>query len=90
MSSDTRGYAFLTLTSSSAEETAQESDRLKGSFFTHYLVSGMRGAADVSRDGKVTLNEAYQFAFHETLAQTVDTRSGAQHADVRHQPVGDR
>ena len=74
VSSDTRGYAFLTLTSSSAEETAQESDRLRGSFFTHYLVSGMRGAADVSRDGKVTLNEAYQFAFHETLAQTVDTR----------------
>ena len=48
-SSDTRGYAFLT--SSSAEETAQESDRIQASFFTHYLVSGMRGAADVSGDG---------------------------------------
>ena len=89
VSSDTRGYAFLT--SSSAEETAQESDRLKGSFFTHYLVSGMRGAADVSRDGKVTLNEAYQFAFHETLAQTVDTRGGAQHAayDINLSGTGD-
>ena len=30
----------------------------------------MRGAADVSGDGKVTLNEAYQFAFHETLGGT--------------------
>ena len=75
--SDTRGYAFLT--SSSAEETAQESDRIQASFFTHYLVSGMRGAADVSGDGKVTLNEAYQFALSETLAQTVETQGGAQH-----------
>ena len=76
-STNTRGYAFLT--SSSAEESAQESDRIGGSFFTHYLVSGMRGAADASDDGQVTLSEAYQFAFHETLARTVDLQGGAQH-----------
>ncbi len=76
-SSDMRGYAFLT--SSSAEETAQESDRIQASFFTHYLVSGMRGGADVSGDGKVTLNEAYQFAYNETLNRTVESQGGAQH-----------
>ena len=76
-SSDMRGYAFLT--SSSAEETAQESDRIQASFFTHYLISGMRGAADVSNDGKVTLNEAYQFAYNETLNRTVESQGGAQH-----------
>src|SRR4029077_15407961 len=42
-------------------------------------ISGFRGAADLSGDGKVTLNEAYQFAFSETLGHTVDTRGGAQH-----------
>jgi hypothetical protein len=76
-SSEMQGYAFLT--SSSADETAQESDRIGASFFTHYLISGMRGAADVSGEGKVTLNEAYQFAFHETLARTTETQGGAQH-----------
>jgi hypothetical protein len=76
-SSDMQGYAFLT--SSSANESAQESDRIGASFFTHYLISGMRGAADVSGEGKVTLNEAYQFAFHETLARTTETQGGAQH-----------
>ena len=75
--SDTKGYAFLT--SSSAEETAQESDRIQSSFFTYYLLSGMRGAADASGDGKVTLNEAYHFAFEETLARTVELKGGAQH-----------
>jgi hypothetical protein len=72
-----KGYAFLT--SSSEDETAQESERLRGSFFTHALLSGLRGAADVTGDGRVTLNEAYQFAFQETLAQTTTTDGGAQH-----------
>ena len=76
-SADMRGHAFLT--SSAATEAAQESDRIRASYFTHYLVSGFRGAADLSGDGKVTLNEAYQFAFQETLGRTVDTKSGPQH-----------
>jgi hypothetical protein len=72
-----RGHAFLT--SSAATEVAQESDRIRASYFTHYLVSGFRGAADLSGDGRITLNEAYQFAFNETLGRTVDTKGGAQH-----------
>jgi hypothetical protein len=71
------GHAFLT--SSAATEAAQESDRIRASYFTHYLVPGFRGAADLSGDGKVTLNEAYQFAFRETLGRTVDTKAGPQH-----------
>ncbi|NOK12357.1 caspase family protein [Corallococcus exercitus] len=72
-----KGHAILT--SSSADEASQESDRLGGSFFTHHLLSGLRGAADVTHDGRVTLTEAYQFAFHETLARTERTQGGAQH-----------
>jgi hypothetical protein len=76
-STDTKGHAFLT--SSSAEEASQESDRIGASFFTHYLVSGLRGAADVTGDGVVTLNEAYAYAFQETLASTEKTQYGPQH-----------
>ena len=76
-STDMKGYAFLT--SSSAEEAAQESDRIGASFFTHFLISGLRGAADSTGDGLVTLNEAYAFAFQETLASTERTQYGAQH-----------
>jgi hypothetical protein len=76
-SSDMKGYAFIT--SSTQDESSQESDKLKGSFFTHSLVSGLRGAGDASGDGKVTLSEAYQFAFNETLQKTEATMGGAQH-----------
>lgn len=80
------GHAFLT--SSSADEAAQESERLKASIFTHYFLSGLRGAADTSRDGRVTLAEAYQYAFNETLARTTSTRAGPQRPGWDIQLVG--
>lgn len=88
-SMDVRGYAFLA--SSSEGEAAQESDRLGGSYFTHALMTGLRGAADVSGDGRVTLGEAYQFAFNETLAQTTTSQGGAQHPsyDIKMAGTGD-
>lgn len=76
-SNQIKGHAILT--SSSKDEAAQESDSLGSSFFTHYLVSGLRGAADISKDKLVTLNEAYRYAFDETLNRTKGTQAGAQH-----------
>jgi hypothetical protein len=88
-SANMRGHAFLT--SSAATEVAQESDRIRASYFTHYLVSGLRGAADSSGDGRITLNEAYQFAFSETLGRTVDSKGGVQHPsyDINMSGTGD-
>ena len=77
-STDMRGHAYLT--SSAADERAQESDRIAASYFTYYLVSGLRGAADVNQDRRVTLQEAYQFASQETLARTERSQAGPQHA----------
>lgn len=76
-SSQVAGYAFLA--SSSATELAQESDRIASSFFTHFFVSGLRGGADGNRDGRVTLSEAYQYAFDETVSRTESTQGGTQH-----------
>lgn len=71
------GHAYLT--SSTAEEVSQESDVIESSFFTHALINGLRGAADANTDGKVTLNEAYEYAYNQTLRDTEKARSGAQH-----------
>ena len=86
---DMQGHAFLT--SSAETESAQESDHLGASYFTHYLISGLRGAADVNTDGKISLNEAYQFAFQETLGRTVNSQGGAQHPsyDIKLSGTGD-
>lgn len=83
------GHAYLT--SSSENEASQESDRIRASFFTHNLVAGLRGAADHSGDGRVTLNEVYQYAFNETLEQTEKTHAGPQHPsyDIQLKGKGD-
>lgn len=75
-------------TSSSANEDAQESEELRGSFFTHYLVSGLLGAADANGDGAVTLSEAYSHAYEGTLRASSRTLAGLQHATYRDETRG--
>jgi hypothetical protein len=89
VSTKARGHAFLT--ASSADEAAQESDRVGAAFFTHFLLSGLRGAADANHDRRVTLNEAYEFAYNETLQRTETSRAGAQHPayDIQLAGTGD-
>jgi len=67
----TEGLAIIT--SSAAGEASQESDRLRGSFFTHHLVNALRGAADHDDDGKVTLTEAYGYTYAQTLRSSGQT-----------------
>jgi hypothetical protein len=67
------------ITSSAANESALESEEIRGSFFTHFFVSGLRGAADTSGDGQVSLGEAYKYAFVHTESATAATLGGIQH-----------
>ena len=73
------GEGAVFLTSSAASEDSQESDEIKGSFFTHALVSGLLGAADANGDGRVTLDEAYRYAYEATLRASSRTVAGIQH-----------
>jgi len=84
-----RGLAVVT--SSTASELSQESDELKASFFSHAVLSGLRGAADTSGDGQVTLGEVYHYAFRRTVTTTATSPMGGQHPtyDYRMAGVGD-
>ena len=75
-----RGLAVMA--SSTAEELSQESDELRGSYFTHHLVTGLRGAGDADGDGRVSLDEAYRYAYRRTLASTARTQVGEQHVTL--------
>ena len=76
---DVVGEGTVFLTATSADEDAQESDEIRGSFFTHYFVTGLLGAADDDGDGAVDLNEAYRFAYDHTLRASSRTLGGIQH-----------
>jgi Caspase domain len=76
----TKGIAVMA--SSSAQELSQESDELKASYFTHHLIVALRGAADADGDGRVSLDEAYKYAYRRTLASTSQTQVGGQHVTL--------
>jgi hypothetical protein len=52
----------VVITSSRGEQDSWVRKSLKSSVFSHHLISGMRGAADMDADGKVSLDEAYRYA----------------------------
>ncbi len=85
---DLVGEGMVFLSATAANEDAQESEEIRGSFFTHYLVTGLLGAADDDRDGAVDLNEAYRFAYDNTLRATSRTLSGTQHPTFRQELKG--
>jgi hypothetical protein len=79
------------LAASGAEELAQESSDVEGSYFTHHLISGLRGAGDRDGNGVVTLGEAYAYVYARTVAATVPSLWGPQHPsyDYRLSGTGD-
>lgn len=82
------GDGVIILTASAAGEDAHESERLGGSFFTHHLLSGLLGAADADRDDRVTVTEAYDYAYANTLRDSSATIEGPQHPSYRYDLSG--
>jgi hypothetical protein len=83
---EARGTVILT--SSASDEDSQESDHIGGSYFSHHLTSGLLGGADKSGDGRVTLSEAYAYAYERTVADTSDSAAGAQHPTFSYDLAG--
>ncbi len=69
----------LYISSTSRGEPAQEWSFLKGALFTHHLVTGLRGAADLDGNGRISLSEGYSYAFRRTLSGAVTAEAGPQH-----------
>ena len=83
---DAKGVVILT--SSTSDEDSQESDAIGGSYFSHHLASGLLGGADRSGDGRVTLFEAYAYAYDRTVADTAESAAGAQHPTFSYDLAG--
>jgi Caspase domain len=79
---------LVILTSSASDEDSQESDLVGGSYFSHHLASGLLGGADRSGDGRVTLFEAYAYAYDRTVADTAESAAGAQHPTFSYDLAG--
>ncbi len=84
--SATSGMAMIT--SSGEGEDSHEQDQLRGSIFTHYLLSGLRGAADNNHDSQVSLHELYSYVYRRTISHTVFLSHSVQHPSFRNELRG--
>lgn len=74
------GTAFLL--SSKEEEYSLESQGLRQGIFSHYLVEGLKGAADQDADKLVTLNELYTYVYREVRKYTGNLQSPVLAGDI--------
>lgn len=84
------GYGRVILTASDSTQFAWEGDKVIGetdnSLFTHYLVEGLEGEADLDGDGRITVDELYDYAYAKvkvaTPRQTPSKFSSMQQGEI--------
>lgn len=69
------GYGQVVLTATDATQYAWEGDQVIGdvetSLFTHFMIEGLHtGQADSDRDGRITLDELYDYVYEQVRAHT--------------------
>ncbi len=74
----TRSKGRAIITASRPSEVSLELDELRHGVFTYFLVEGLKGAADLNRDGIVTLQELYEYV-EQRVAQKSRAAGGNQH-----------
>lgn len=73
---------LIVLSAAGTGEEALESYELRSGVFTHHLLSALRGAADQDADGRVSLYEAYDYAYSNTLKTSAQANNRGQHATL--------
>jgi hypothetical protein len=64
------GKGRVIMTASGANEVSAEKDELQHGVFTYFLIEGLKGKADIDRDGLVTVDEAYNYVSKHVPAAT--------------------
>ena len=90
MVSALQGFGRFVLTASDATQFAWEGNQIIGetdnSLFTHFLVKGLKGEADSDGDGKITVDELYDYAYDQisrvTPKQTPTKSSSKQEGEI--------
>src|SRR3970282_1722703 len=78
----TRSKGRAIITASRPSEVSIELPELGHGIFTYYLVQGLKGAADLNKDGIVSLQELYEYVERQ-VTQKCRAVGGHQHPVMR-------
>jgi hypothetical protein len=78
-----RGKGVAVMTASTGIQVAQEKQDVGHGVFTHYLLKGLQGAADANHDGRVTVDELYEYVRNQVSAAT----NGKQTPQISRDPT---
>ena len=70
-----QGKGTAILTASTGIQVAQEKTELGHGVFTHFLIEGLRGSGDLDKDGRVTVDELYEYLKTEVAKATNGTQT---------------
>jgi formylglycine-generating enzyme required for sulfatase activity len=68
------GFGRIVLTATDAVQFAWEGDKVIGdtqnSVFTHFLIQGLKGEAGRNSDGKISVDDLYEYAYEQVVKRT--------------------
>jgi uncharacterized caspase-like protein len=68
------GFGRIVLTATDATQYAWEGDKVIGntqkSVFTHFLIEGLKGDADLDGDGRIDVDELYDYTYEQVVRRT--------------------
>ena len=82
-----QGKGRVILTASDANELSAEEDELKHGVFTYYLMEGLRGKADLDKDGVITVDEAYRYVSTKVPQATGQTQHPVKKGEMTGQII---
>jgi len=83
----TRSKGRAIITASRPTEVSIELGELGHGLFTYYLIQGLKGAADLNRDGIISLQELYEYLEQQVTAKSRAT-GGNQHPVMKGEMEG--
>jgi uncharacterized caspase-like protein len=83
----TRSKGRAIITASRPSEVSIELPELGHGIFTHYLVQGLKGAADLNKDGIITVQELYEYVEQQVSAKSRSV-GGNQHPVMKGEMEG--
>ncbi len=73
---------YLVFSAAKSDQVSHDYDEVKHGLFTYYLLLGMRGKADVNKDGKITVEELYNFVKENVKEVSIKKFTNVQEPDI--------